>query len=183
MQKIVLMLLLASSSVLAEIAIHSYPYDDCESTSHRMSLAPESELRLAKAVLLPAYVAGAYKGLFDLTAGYSLHLFPDKSAMLVSWSDVGPNKVVAIGKWVIVQGTVRIDWKEQRFEEKEKDFFAKYHGLCESLVLYLSFDAQKTERDVYLVSKDKDGEKIECPLWRIREYQDWEKIKNELKKS
>jgi hypothetical protein len=169
MKKCILMLLLASSSVVAEIGVHYYPYDDCESTSHRMSLAPEGEeLRLANARLLPAYVAGSYKGVLDLTAGYDFHLFPDKSAMLVSWCDIGPNKVVAIGKWEIVQGTIRIDWKEQRFEGKEKDFFSEYHGLCESLVLYLSFDSKKTVCGVYLVSKDKDGEKIECPLWRIK---------------
>ena len=95
---------------------------------------------------------------------------------------IGTNKLVAIGKWVIAQETVKIDWKEQRFEGKEKAFFAKYHGLCERLVLYLSFDTKKTVRGVYLVSKEKDGEKIECPLWRTKEYPDWEKIKNELKK-
>lgn len=183
MKKLILILLLASSSAAAEIGTHLYPYDDCVSTSHRISLAPEGEeLRLAKASLLPDYVAGSYKGVLDLTAGYDLHLFPDKSAMLVSWCDIGTNRLVAIGKWVILQETVRIDWKEQRFEGKEKAFFAKYHGLCERLVLYLSFDTKKTVRGVFLVSKEKDGEKIECPLWRTKEYPDWEKIKNELKK-
>jgi len=135
MKKLVLILFLASSSVFAEIGVHYYPYDDCQTTSHRTTLAQDSEeLRLAKASLPPAYVAGSNKGVLDLTPGYDLHLFPDKSAMLVSWCDIGPNKLVAIGKWMIVKGAVRIDWKEQRFEGTEKDFFWEYHGLCESLV-------------------------------------------------
>jgi hypothetical protein len=164
--------------------VHYYPYDDCQRTTHRLSLGPGNvELRRAKADLLPAYVAGCYKGVFDLTAGYTLHLFPDGAALLESWCDISSPEIKAEGKWKIQGDSVQIDWTKKRLDPREKEFFTKYHGVCNSLILYLGFDGQKIERDVYLVSIEKDGEKIEAPLWRMREYVDWQKIQNDLRKN
>jgi hypothetical protein len=182
MKRFLSLAILACATCLGQ-SVKYYPYDDCESTTHRLSPDPGNvELRRAKAEILPAYVAGCYKGVFDLTSGYTLHLFPDGSAMLESWCDICLPKLKAEGKWNIQKSSVKIDWKEQRFDPKGKEFFAKFHGAYDSLVLYLSFNPQKIVRDVYLVSVEKDGEKIEAPLWRMSEYVDWEKIRNQLKK-
>jgi len=184
MKKLIMLALLGCVSATAETGSHYYPYDDCETTTHKMNLARKGvELRLATAQLIPAFVPGSYKGIWDLTSGYTLHLFPDKTAMLESWCDVCPARLVAVGEWAADQSSVRIDWKEQRFNAKEKELYVKSYGLCESLILYLLFDDKKSVREVYLVSKDQDGELIRNPIWRFKEYYDWKRTKDELKKA
>jgi hypothetical protein len=180
---LLLILALLTASVVADIKVHYYPYDDCDvSPSVFTILEKGGESRRAQTRAVEDYAAGAYVGVFDLTSGYTLHLFPDNRAMLSSWCDICPTELVAEGVWKIENALVRIDWKNWQLDVQTKKFFVDYHGECESLHLYLCFDEQKVVRQVLLVSRDKEGKAIEFPLVQRTQYEDWKAAADELKK-
>lgn len=181
--KLFLILAFLTASSFADIKVHYYPYDDCVvSSSVFTMLKKDLEPRTAQARAAADYAAGAYVGIFDLTSGYTLHLFPDKRAMLSSWCDICPTELVAEGVWKIEEAQVLIEWKNWQLDAQTKKFFVDYHGECKSLSLYLCFDEQKVVQRVLLVSKDKEGKTIEFPLVQRTRYEDWNATADALKK-
>jgi len=181
-------LLLASiffaTSGFAEVCVHYHPYDDTESVTYQLPVAPEkSELRVAQPRIVPAFLCGAYHGQFDFTAGFTLHVFPDKNAMVEEWIDIGLPKLVAEGRWSInAKGEVVFDWKKKNFRGgRSEKFFREKYGECRKMKLFLCF-SDKAVENVILVSEEMIGPKIEHAYWRRTEYVDWEKIQNDLKK-
>lgn len=158
-----------------------YPYDDCETiTSHFMFVGGGVEVRRARTRVVTDYVSGSYTGAFDLTAGFTLHLFPDHRAMLATWADISPAVLAAEGRWELRAGAIRIAWTTWRLDAETNTSFVRSHGRCESLNLYLAFEQDRRVRQVLLVSTDKDGAKVDRPLFQRFRYLDWKRIADEL---
>ena len=89
MRKIFLIAVICGTSAYAG-DVHYYPYDDTDAVPYRMTCLPkESELRMAQPRIVPDFLCGRYRGMFDLTSGYTLHVFPDKTVMIEEWVDIG----------------------------------------------------------------------------------------------
>jgi hypothetical protein len=170
-------------SALAQ-QVHYYPYDDTDAVSYRLECPPkESVLRLAQSRIVPDFLCGSYRGMFDFTAGFTLHVFPDKTVMIEEWVDIGLPKLVAEGRWSISdKGDVLFIWKKRDFGDAcSEKFFNEQYGECRKMKLFLCF-TDKSVDNVLLVSEELIGAKIKHAYWRSKAYVDWGEIQKKLKK-
>ncbi|MEO6568414.1 MAG: hypothetical protein ABIO94_06585 [Opitutaceae bacterium] len=159
-------------------SVHRYPYDDTDASSYKVK-RQGVEARRAQSRAISAFASGAYSGAFDLTSGYTLHLFPDQRAMISTSCDICPTELVAEGTWKIEESVISVDWKLD--QQKQRSFFDR-HGACTRLHLYLCFDGTKTVQQILLASTDFEERGIEAALFQQSKYIDWKAIADSLKK-
>lgn len=143
------------------------------------------KLRFAKPQIVPNYLCGAYRSSHGMgLAGFTLLLFPDKTAMIVEFNDIGlpGSPIVAEGRWSISgTGVVLLDWKRWSFKSKgSEEWFIEEYGESTRMVLFLCFDGTRV-KNVLLVSEEMISKKIEHAYLRSEEYIDWKKIQKHLK--
>ena len=96
--------------------------------------------------------------------------------------DIGSTKLVGEGTWKTEEKFIRIKWRSWKLDAQTHKFFVDYHGECKDLFLYLCFDDRKVVRQVFLVSRDKDADTIEFPLFQRSRYVDWKSTQDGLAK-
>ena len=183
MKALLITAVICSTTVFAQ-NVHYYPYDDTDPVTSKMAYMPEkAELRAAQQRIVPAFLCGAYREQCDDTAGFTLHIFPDKTFMIEEWIDIGPSKTVAEGLWSIGEnGDVLLDWRQKDFKNGTSEkFYRAQYGECKKMKLFLLFSA-KSVHSVLLVSDEMIVSQIEHVYLRHNEYIDWVKVRNELKK-
>ncbi len=185
MKSLALLSLLIATGYAAQVTVHDYPYDDTNPVPNKVSGRHEDdrEVRIAQPQIVSNYVCGAYHGRFDFTGGCALHVFPDKTALIVEFLDIAPSRVVAEGKWSINEtGEVIFAWKKKSFENvRDEEFFRKTYGECAKMKLFILFNG-KTPETYLLISEDMIVPEVKHAYWRTSEYLDWQTIKKDLKK-
>jgi hypothetical protein len=128
-------------------------------------------------------VAGCYTRRTDILSGYSLHLFPDGSAMIDEFSDISRSRLIAVGTWRAGKDRLQLHWSKEAFRNKdERDWFHKQYGRCDNLVGYVVRPRNAAVLFV-LVSEEMDYRGSQNYLVRRAEYIDWERIASELRET
>jgi len=177
--------ILAATPLFAKASTNIFPYDETVPVSYQIALYPEAELRapLAGRRVVPSFIAGRYCQPSDYTGGFILHVFPDNTAMIEEWVDIGLPKLVAEGQWSINdKDEVMFDWK-RKFSASvhSENFFRTQYGVCEKMKMFIVFNDKKLA-NVLLVSEELIGPQITQFYRRVSEYVDWPKIQNKLAK-
>ena len=183
MKKSLVIALVFATAALAQ-SVHHFPYDDTDAVSYQLtSPKKKSELRAAQPRIVPKFLCGSYRGIFDRTAGFTLHVFPDTTVMIEKWIDIGLPKLVAEGRWSISEkGDIIFNGEKRDFgDAPSENFFREQYGECRRMKLFLCFSGKFVD-NVLLVSEDQIGAKIEHPYWSSEAYVDWAEIQKELRK-
>jgi hypothetical protein len=150
---------------------------------HVQGFPKETEFRTFDADTTKVFLCGAYSRLGDITSGFSLHVFPDGTALIEEWSDISEPTVAVRGTWSIAKdATVLFDWSEARFGGGlTEDYFVKTYGTCKRMKLFITFRRVGSE-DVALVSEELIRSELEHAYLRRTEYTDWKKIADRFSK-
>jgi hypothetical protein len=178
-----LIVLTAAHTAVGDTTSRFYPYDDTAPVTHKLSGIKDGlEFRIVKPSIVADVVCGAYQDQYGMLGGFTLHVFPDKTAMIVEAWDVDPQpSVVAEGTWSISEaGEVAFDWKAFTTSIKELEF-KKSFGECRKMKAFICFRG-KIPTSFVLVSEEKVVARIEQAYWRVAEYIDWQELKSEFKK-
>jgi hypothetical protein len=129
-------------------------------------------------------IYGVYTPMLDLTAGKSLHLFPDQTFALVSWSDIGPETLIAEGTYTFATGYVSLthSFIAQQCTDTVED--VTYHVLGGyryiSSNVVTDFKTIVTDNDGFQMITN--GQHYFGYMIRGREYYDWKSIRRDLER-
>jgi hypothetical protein len=124
-------------------------------------------------------VPGLYLFPGSLMSGVSLYLFPDGSAFIHEYSDLGPGDLLASGKWVFEKAGVGLSWSQWNTDAgilfSEARFPKKNLGR-------LSFYKRKYLETVgfALAIEGRDPAVDENCFVKVFDYLDWVEIKKSL---